>query len=301
MSTEWDSQSSVRQVVLTDGAMGTELWRSGWPMDRPTIWAVRERTQQVEAIHRAYVEAGARVVLSNTFMGCSPRLGDDAEMETLNRAAVKLARQAAGSRARVLGDIGPLWDLIEPRGPLSFDDAQSAWERQAEVLLEAGVDGLLVETLAGVEELESAVVAVRRAAPRSWLAASVALVEKEGGGITTLTGESLSVTFAALARQDVDIVGFNCGTLRLTQFAEILPLALRAGLGLLWIRAGAGLTPESSLEEDPPVTPEDFAAGLVDLAAAGATWLGGCCGTRPKHIAAAAWALEIEPPTHQPG
>ncbi|MEQ8764785.1 MAG: homocysteine S-methyltransferase family protein [Planctomycetota bacterium] len=279
-------------VVLTDGAMGTELWRRGWDPSRPTALAVLEEPDTVLAIHRDYYRAGARVLLTNTFVANAGRLPGHVDVRSIQRAAVELADRASAARCRVLGDIGPLWDLLEPRGTLDEERVKTIWSQQALALIEAGVSGLLVETLSGRREIELAAEAIRSLVPNAWLATSVILRRDSEGRYLTLAGDPLSEVLAAWSAGGFDVVGFNCGELGLGDHVEAVRAARAAGLPRIWVRAGAGLTPECDPKAEAPIDPEDYALQIDDLLEAGATWFGGCCGTRPAHIEALRQALD---------
>ncbi|MFO8006189.1 MAG: homocysteine S-methyltransferase family protein, partial [Candidatus Brocadiia bacterium] len=153
-----------KPLVVGDGAMGTALMERGLPAGQASeIWNL-ERPEVVEEIHGGYLEAGADYVLTNTFGGNAlslARHGLDARTVEINRAAARIARQAAGSKRLVLGDVGPTGELLEPYGDLSAEEAREAFGRQIGALAECGVDAVIFETFESASELRTALEAAR--------------------------------------------------------------------------------------------------------------------------------------------
>jgi 5-methyltetrahydrofolate--homocysteine methyltransferase len=276
-----------RRVVLGDGGMGTELQRAGlglgesgerWNLDHP---------DRVEAIQRAYVEAGSEFIITNSF-GANKwvlgRYGLADRVAEVNRAAVTVARRAAGDRG-VLGDIGPFGGLLKPLGEASVDEVRLAFLDQARALVAGGVDGLIVETMSAVEEAEAAVSAAREAGA-TLVVASMAFDRTRKGGIRTMMGVAPAEAARALVAAGADIVGANCGT-RMTapDFVEVVQ-AMRTTVSVpIIVQSNAG---QPDLVEGRAVyrlSPEDFASGMREVVAAGAAVIGGCCGTTPAHVA----------------
>jgi len=277
------------KTVVVDGAMGTELQRAGLPLGEPgDRWSVTH-PDRLRAIHDAYVAAGCDAIITNSF-GANRwvlgRYGLEGEIEGINRAAAQVARQAAGSRVCVLGDIGPCGAFLPPLGETDPGTLLAEFTRQARALLDGGADGIVIETMSAIEEL---VIAIRaaRAAGAPFVAASMAFDRLPNGSIRTMMGVAPEKAAAASVDAGADIVGANCGTHMTTvDFAAVVGAFRRATDRPLMVQANAG-SPE--LENGRAVyrlTADAFAAGMGDVVAAGAAIVGGCCGTTPAHIEA---------------
>jgi methionine synthase I (cobalamin-dependent) len=276
--------------VVTDGAWGTELQARGLPPGEcPDAWNLT-RSADVEAVARAYVEAGSRVILTNTF-GANPialaRHGLADQAEAINRAGVAISRRAAGGKARVFASMGPS-DLAP--GATSASELEAAFLEQARALAEAGAEALVVETMS---DLAEAVIAVRAA--RETGRPVVACMSFSGGPEhdRTLAGVTPEQAAEALAAAGAQAIGANCGE----GPAAMLPICrrLRAATPLpLWIKPNAGLPQLREAGYVYSMTPQQFAElGLV-LVEAGADFIGGCCGTNPAFICALVGALGVE-------
>jgi methionine synthase I (cobalamin-dependent) len=273
------------RVLLMDGAMGTELQRAGIGAGECyELWNVTH-PERVRAIHQAYVEAGAEVLLTNTFQANADALrrhGLEDRLEEINRAAVELARAAAGPQRFVLAGVGP----------------ETVSGRQVQALVRAGADGLVLETFSSRAALDLP----RRLRdsgllPDDWpLLLSLTYEHSRTTGPPCTRDGTGPEVFAAAARgAGLDALGVNCGrdmdagaiceVIRRYRQATDLPLFARPNAGTPTPDGGRLLYPH---------TPARLAARLPELLAAGAGMVGGCCGTTPEHIAAfrpvvAAW------------
>src|SRR5499427_1245685 len=156
-----------RRVMVADGAMGTVLYARGVFINRCFDELNLSAADMVRQIHEEYVKAGAEILETNTFGASRPRLagfGIAEKLRDINRAAVRLAREAAKEGAFVAGAVGPLGVRIEPLGPMSFGEAREIFAEQIAALVEAGVDLLILETFGNLEELREAVTAARQVA-----------------------------------------------------------------------------------------------------------------------------------------
>ncbi len=276
--------------IVADGAMGTMLQAAGLPPGKTGEFWVLERPDAVAAVHRAYVEAGAELVLTCTFGGTRPRLersGLADRVAKVNRRAVEIAREATAGRALVAGDIGPLGELLAPLGKRSYEEAVDLFAEQAAALAEAGVDVLYIETMSALEEARAAVDGARRAAPHLPITLTFSF---DTHGRTSMGVRPEQAAKAAL-EWGVVAFGANCGaTLEMTEGA-LEKIRAAAPEAVLIAKPNAGLP---RMVEGKPVydaTPEmmaDFAARAVAL---GARIVGGCCGSTPAHIQAIARRL----------
>jgi 5-methyltetrahydrofolate--homocysteine methyltransferase len=280
--------TSRERPVIGDGAMGTELQRAGLvPGESGERWNL-DRPEKVEAIQRAYVEAGADFIITNSF-GANRwvlgRYGLADHVADVNRCAVAIARRAAGTRG-VLGDIGPFGGLLAPLGEVTLDEVRLAFRDQARALLDSGVDGIIVETMSALEEAEAAVRAARGAGARL-VVASMAFDRTRKGGIRTMMGVAPGDAARALLAAGAAVVGANCGvSMAAADFVEVTRAMKAAGAEAVIVQSNAGKPDLVNGRAVYRLTPADFAAGMETVVAAGAAIIGGCCGTTPAHIEA---------------
>jgi 5-methyltetrahydrofolate--homocysteine methyltransferase len=282
-STPFLDQLKSGQVLVSDGATGTNLQARGLALGVPAEVWVLERPEEILGLHRAFIAAGSDIILTCTFGGSSVRLeqvGLNAKAADVNRQAVELAQQAVGGQnVLVAGSIGPLGHLLKPLGPLEPEDALAAYTEQARVLTEAGVDVLVVETQFDLTEAEAAVRGVRAVS-------SLPLVcsFSYDRGTRTMMGVRPGQAGKQLAEWGADVVGINCGR-SLDENLKSLQ-ELRAATDLpIWFKPNAGL-PELDAQGKPAysVTPSAMGALAGEWIAAGAQIVGGCCGTSPEHL-----------------
>jgi len=273
------------QVLVSDGATGTNLQVRGLALGVPgEVW-VLERPDEIVRLHQAFIEAGSDIILTCTFGASAVRLeqiGLDARMQEVNRTAVELARQAVNGRdVLVAGSIGPLGHLLKPLGPIEPDDALAAYTAQAQALAEAGVDMLVIETQFDLAEAGAAVQGARAAC-------SLPLVcsFSYDRGTRTMMGVRPARAGEQMAAWGVDVAGINCGRSLEDNLKALQELRAAGGLPI-WFKPNAGL-PELDSEGRPTysITPEIMAAQVSGWLAAGAQIIGGCCGTSPDHLSA---------------
>ena len=274
--------------VISDGGMGTSLIDRGAPVDACFESLNVSAPALVESVHRGFVQAGAKLVLTNTFGGNRFRLdghGFADRVSSYNRAAVVLARRAGA--AHVAGSMGPLGVRLAPYGRVSPGDAFDAYREQALALADGGVDLLVIETQTDIREMEQALAAVRDAAPEVAVVVSATYTKDD----RTLLGSTPEQVAASLVELGVDAMGVNCGegpaqVLRVIR--AMRPYA--AGLPLI-ARPNAGGPAEVGGRFVYPATPDyvgDLARTLVEE---GVAVVGGCCGTGPAHTEAIASAV----------
>ena len=277
--------------IVADGGMGTELQRAGLePGGCGDEWNL-VHPERVQAIQRRYVEAGAQILLTNTF-GTNrfvlARYGLEDKAVALARAAVLNARAAAGDRAWVLGDIGPCGGFLEPLGDITGRDLESSWREVMGAMLEGGVEGILLETMTALDEILLGIRLARKlGAPL--VIASLAY-DRVRGGFKTMMGVDPVDAARACVEAGADVVGANCGRLEPEDFVAVAA-RLREATGVpLILQPNAG---QPRLDGEAVVYPRDpasLAPALVDLSRHAAI-VGGCCGTTPDHIRAFADAL----------
>jgi 5-methyltetrahydrofolate--homocysteine methyltransferase len=278
------AQLAAGGPVVTDGAWGTELQARGLAMGEfPDVWNLLH-PQRVAEVAQAYVEAGSRVILTNTFGANRLRLAghDLAErVSEINRRGVEISRGAADGRALVFASIGPTGKLLIT-GETTEAELQAAFEEQAAALAEAGANALVVETMADLAEAAIAV----RAAHKTGLPVVACMVFDSGKDKDrTAMGTTVEQAVKGLLAAGADVVGANCGQ-GITGFVHICRRLRAATNEPVWIKANAGLPELVNGRSVYRTTPETFAQSIPDLIAAGANFVGGCCGTNPFFIRA---------------
>ena len=272
------------KTIIFDGAMGTLIMAAGIESIKSPMLLNLEKPELVVDIHKQYFAAGADVVLTNTFSGNPLKLeaeGIDAQMEVLNREAAKLAKQACPADKFVAGDIGPSGKTLPPIGDSSPEEMQEAFYLQAKVLIENGVDLILIETMYSLEEAVAAVHAARKASD-ILLIASMTYNNTEMG-YYTIMGETVDQCVSTLAEAGADIIGANC-TLGSSEMIE-LTKELRASTDKpILIQPNAGKPVADGDRTYYEQTPAEFALDLKKITQAGADMVGGCCGTTPEFI-----------------
>jgi len=276
------------RVLVSDGATGTNLQRRGLPAGAAAEVWVLERPEELLQLHRDFISAGSDIILTCTFGGTLLRLGQSGLAERaveVNRTAVGLAKQAAdGSGALIAGSIGPLGHLLKPLGPLDESEAAENYRQQAQTLVEAGVDLLVVETQFDMTEASIAVRAVRSVTDLP-LVCSFSFDR----GTRTMMGVRPRQLATELPALGVDVLGINCGRSldeNLKSLIELKAALNEAGHNLpIWFKPNAGL-PEMDAEGRPTynLSPEGMGAGVVEWVENGALVVGGCCGTSPEHL-----------------
>ncbi|MGC8837602.1 MAG: homocysteine S-methyltransferase family protein [Anaerolineae bacterium] len=279
-------------ILVADGATGTWLQAEGLrPGTPPELWNV-ERPEAILRMHQAYLEAGAQVILTNTFGGSRHKLakaGLGDRMEELVGAAVRLARQAAGGDALVAGDIGPLGDLLAPLGKVTYEEAVAIFAEQVRVLAEGGADLILVETMSDLQEAAAAIEGARSATDLP----IVCSMSFDTHG-RTMMGVTPQQMVQRLWPMGLAAIGVNCGRSLADNAAALRAAHTAAPEAPLWYKPNAGLPRLEGGRTVFDVGPEEFAAGVVAALRDGARIVGGCCGTTPAHIRALVEALGRE-------
>lgn len=277
-------QLAADRPVVTDGAWGTQLQARGLPPGAcPDAWNL-EHPERVEEVARAYVAAGSRVILTNTFGATKfalERHGLAGEVVAINRAGVEISRRAAADKAYVFASIGPSGVMLI-MGQVSPDQLHTAFREQAHALAEAGADGLVVETMSDLEEAKLAVAAARETG-----LPVVGCMTFDSGTRRDRTMMGITPEQAAevLVAAGADVIGSNCGQ-GIEGFAELARRLRAATDRPIWLKPNAGLPELVDGKAVYRQTAEQFAALVPGLIEAGADFVGGCCGTNPEFIAA---------------
>lgn len=270
-------------IHIFDGAIGTMLQTAGLkPGDCPELINIKQ-PELIQQVHAAYVKAGSTIIETNTFGASRLKLAEYGladRVREINLAAVKNAHIATNGKTKVAGAMGPTGSFIEPLGELTFDQAYDNYYEQASILAEAGVDYILIETCIEIQEMRAALLAAKDACN---LPVICQLSFSEDS--RTVTGTDPQSAAIILEAMGADIIGANCslGPEQLIPIVQKLadncscPISVQANAGMPHLENGKTVF---------PLTPEDMAIWAPKLVKAGATYIGGCCGTTPAHIKA---------------
>lgn len=276
---------AAAKTIILDGATGTELIRLGMPSGVcPEAW-VLEHPDALISVQKAYFEAGSDLVYTCTFGANRLKLQEFGLADAcsdMNRRLAALSVQAAAGKGLVFGDLAPTGSFIEPTGELSIDDAIEIFREQVLAQLEAGVDGFAIETMMDVQEARAAAIAVRSCCDLPLL---VTMTFDPSG--RTLSGNPPVAALTTLQALGIDAFGCNCSCGPAEMAALIASLKPYARVPLI-AKPNAGLPEYRDGRTIFPLEAEPFGAHAQALGEAGATLLGGCCGTSPAHIAALA-------------
>lgn len=282
--------------LLADGAMGTMLHARGTPANRCFDELNLSNPGLVRQIHQEYLEAGAQLILTNTFGANRFKLakhGLEKKVAEINRAGVNLARQAseAGSGQPLIGgDIGPLGVHLAPYGRIQPEEAFSVYTEQVTALAEAGADFIVLETMSDLEEILLAVRAVHKAVPLPVVASMTFTRDNR-----TILGDPADAVARKLAEAGAEVIGVNCsgGPAQLLRLLKQMHQAVPGAR--LWVKPNAGWPEEVGGRILYSAEPEYFGDYAQAFCEAGARIVGGCCGTTPQHIAAMHTALARNP------
>ena len=283
-----------RRPLLFDGAMGTLLYSRGIPQRACLDEIVLTHSDVVTTIHREYLEAGADAIETNTFGANRFRLAEfglEKLAAQMNRRGAQLAREArdvAGREALVAGSIGPLGPVLRVPDRLHPGIARAAFREQVEGLLEGGVDLFCAETFSDLETLLAAVEEVRRACDLPLIAQMTF-----GEDLLASDGTSPEAAAAALAEAGVDAVGVNCGAGPLACLEAVVRMGPPTPTVARSLQPNAGLPQRVEGRLVYSAEPEYFGEMVPRMLAAGATIVGGCCGTTPRHTAAMRAAIDV--------
>ncbi len=278
---------STRKFLVLDGATGTNLQARGLEMGQLSESWMLEHPEKILQLHQDFIQAGANVILTCSFNGNRYRL-QHADLQyradEINRKAAGLAKQAAeGKDVFVAGSLGPTGQMLAPLGTLDAADAEASYAAQAASLSAAGVDLLVIETQFDLGEAVAAVKGVRSV---SSLPLVVSFSYERAG--RTMMGVKPAQAAAELQQFQVDILGINCGRSLEENMKALTDLRSATSLPI-WFKPNAGLPRvDDSGNTVYDVSPQDMGGNVPAWIDAGASLVGGCCGTSPEHLAAIA-------------
>ncbi|MGQ0485530.1 MAG: betaine--homocysteine S-methyltransferase [Hyphomicrobiales bacterium] len=283
-----------RPWLLADGATGTNYFQMGLVSgDAPEMWNF-EHPERVRALHRQFIEAGADIILTNSFGGNRHRLklhNAQDRVREINIAAARIARAEADGAGRpvyVGGSIGPTGEIFEPVGTLTHEEGVAAFAEQALALAAGGVDVLWIETMSSEEELRAA---VEGASQAGLPIVTTMSFDTNGRTMMGLTPKAFGALAASLATQPVAI-GANCGVGASELIATVLGITAARPDAAVVAKGNCGIPQYVDGHIHYTGTPDlmaDYARIALD---AGARIIGGCCGTSPEHLAAMRQSLE---------
>jgi len=287
------------ETILADGAMGTMLHARGSGFDKCFDELNLTNPAAVAEIHREYIEAGAQLIITNTFGANRFKLSKHGladEVAQINRAGVELAKRVVAASFRevmIAGDVGPLGVRIAPFGRVRPEEARAAFAGQIQVLAEAGADLIVIETMSDLYEIQEAIKAAKQTCALP-IVASVTFTRDD----RTLLGDDPAKVAQILAQAGADVLGVNCsgGPSQLLRILRQMRQAVANGpQRYFWVKPNAGWPEQVGGRIMYPADPEYFGEYAVSLQEAGANVVGGCCGTTPQHIAAMKKALTTLP------
>ncbi len=273
-----------RGPLVCDGAMGTMLQQRGMPSDVcPELWGM-EHPEIISEIHREYLNAGADAILTNTFGGNYFKLkkyGVDTPASEIARQLATISLDTTTSGQFVLGDIGPTGEFMQPLGLVSEAEFFQAFADQCQGFLEAGADGIIIETMM---DLNEAMVAVRAAKETGLPVIGSMSYNPDPKGFRTMMGVGPKEATEGLLEAGADVIGANCGSILMEQMVTLVEQFADAGAPYVLLEANAGIPQIVEGETVFSQTPEQMAEGVLAVLQAGARFIGGCCGTTPEHI-----------------
>ena len=271
--------------ILLDGATGSNLMDRGMPMGVcPEDWIYHHK-DAIVSLQKEYVAAGTQILYAPTFTANRIKLaeyGMEDRLEELNRAMVRYCREAAGSEALVAADLTMTGQQLYPVGDLAFEELVDVYKEQLEAILKEGVDLIVIETMMSLQECRAALLAAKETCD---LPVMVSLTYNEDG--RTLYGTAPDTAMIVLEHMGADIVGINCSTGPEDMIPLVEQMVPYADIPIL-VKPNAGMPELIDGKTVYQMTPEVFAEACEKLMDAGASVLGGCCGTRPEHIRALA-------------
>ena len=295
-------------ALLADGAMGTVLHGRGIGFDQCFDELNLTNPAAVAEVHREYIEAGAEMILTNTFGANRYKLtkhGLEDKVAEINKAGVELAKRVVAASFKdvfVAGDVGPLGVRIAPYGRVSLEEARAAFAEQISALAEVGADLIVIETVSDLYEIREAVRATRDVCELP-VVASVTFTRDD----RTLLGDNPVKVARTLAEEGADVIGVNCsgGPSQLLRILSKMREALSDRGGsqtrpYLWVKPNAGWPEQVGGRIMYPADADYFGDYALSFCQAGASIIGGCCGTTPAHIVSMRAALDKYPEGCQP-
>ena len=276
------------KTLIGDGAMGTLLQEKGLTDGgAPELWNA-ENPEVIEEIFDQYAKAGANFLTTNSFGGTRPRLqmhGLEDRVIELNKAASEIAKKVAAnySDVFVMGDVGPSGELMEPMGTLTIESAKEIFSEQIKALLAGGADGIVIETMSDLGEVQAAVTAVQEIDPEI----PIVVMLSFDTNLRTMMGVKPAQAVSEISKMGVKIIGANCGrgTDEISVIAKEMSENRIDGVYLI-TQSNAGLPKLVGADFVYDGTPEEMAKYALEMKGLGINIIGACCGSTPVHIEA---------------
>jgi len=288
------------QTLLADGAMGTMLHARGIGFDKCFDELNITNPAAVADIHREYIDAGAQLVITNTFGANRFKLikhGLEEDVKEINNKGVELAKRVVAASFKdvlVAGDVGPLGVRIAPYGRVQLEEAREAFAEQIQVLSDAGADLIVIETMSDLYEIREAIKAARDVCDLP-VVASVTFTRDD----RTLLGDNPTKVARVISTAGADVIGVNCsgGPAQLLRILKQMKQAVSDRSTKFWVKPNAGWPERVGGRIMYPADADYFGEYALSFRDAGANIVGGCCGTTPQHIAKMRVALDTTPQT----
>lgn len=276
------------EILFCDGSIGVMLQMIGCGPDKSVEKWGLEHSDVLKELHSGYVEAGADIIITNTFGANRIKLDKHklgSHVEYLNKSLAEIALEVASKAQKkvyVAGNIGPTGELMEPFGTLTESDLIEVYSQQAKALFEAGVDLIFIETMIDVNEASAAVKAAKMTCD---LPVFASMSFNPGrNGFRTVMGNSPEVVTLALQEAGADVVGANCGGVLASDMPGLVKQIKSSGARFVVVEPNAGIPQVIQGKTVFPQSPEDMAQSFPDIIDAGANIVGGCCGVTKAHL-----------------
>ena len=282
--TDFHKLLEEKRILVADGAWGTWMIKMGLSTGEiPELWTLK-KPQLLKKIAKGYREAGADIILTNTFGANKVKLkraGIEVNVKQINRDGVQISKEEAGD-CLVFASLGPTGEFLEPSGDFKEEDFVEVFSEQVCGFVDGGADGVIIETMSDVKEALCALRAVRE---NSSLPAGISMsFDKTRQGFGTMMGATVEGALSSLIEENPDIVGANCGSITIEDIIAIGKTMRKLTVLPLWIKPNAGIPYVKSGETHYPQEPEEMASFVPELLEGGTRIIGGCCGTTPEHV-----------------
>lgn len=282
MENDFLQRLNTGEILISDGATGTNLQERGLERGTPSEHWVLQKPEMIVKLHKDFINAGADILLTSTFSANRHRISAELrdKVDEVNKHAVLLAREAIGDKSIFLaGSIGPLGKLLDPFGTLSRQEGLDAYTEQAKALSNAGVDLIVIETQFDINEANIAIEAVRSVSDKP-LVCSFSFDR----GVYTMMGINPPKMKEGLYIAKIDVLGINCGRSLEDNLQALKELSCITQIPI-WFKPNAGMPIVDDMGDIKySITPKQMGKASQDWIENGAQIIGGCCGTTPEHL-----------------
>lgn len=273
------------EILICDGAMGTMLMSKGMPEGVSVdYWGIKNK-KLLMSIHKAYIDAGCDMIITNTFGANAIKLKRfrlHRKTADINKRAVEIAKEAAEGKTYVLGDVGPTGEYLKPVGNVEPEEMLCVFTEQVRALQEAGADAIILETMSDLEELRTAIMAVKENTKLPVIAC-MTFQRTAKKGFRTTSGITIPQFVSDSLLSGCDVIGANC-TVTAADMAGLISEIRSLSTSFLIAQPNAGMPRLIGNKTVYEQSPDEFKKFIPKLIEAGANIIGGCCGTTPEHI-----------------